>query len=700
MRSIKLKQLALTIFILFLIGLGVWKLNQPYRANTEEPAINAAELDTKIKLLWQRQIPTYRQYLVQRLQADDLEVLYTLELLLHNLVEYSRQTGDVATIREIIAVNEPAFDSLKTIDGHPQWICGSPCAPIRLEGQEYILASSQYLYLQASLLNGLAALSENELTLADKQYMEKITPILRDHYERWIYGPSIYTSWWSDCAPNERFNYIQTLEWKLAPPQTGYIYEYCKVTHDVEMLMAGGVIELLGANKQHPNIVKIDPSSATKLRQYPVRFADLLKARLKVTNLTDVNGAAKEGLVLDPGLFRQHHDWQFAGYTGATYPTAENKKIVDTVSWDVSHYRRLIHLFGSYRRHQNLLGVNFPTDKDLERQINQFAYAVFNGDKNLPLFKTFTDGSNGWYRVNYEGQVGVATKPFSQSIDVAVGGYGFWAAYHKDWYSIMAALYRYISNPDSPQLAKHYWVTDDRGSRDWENIYFLPSLLPLTKPPVNIINPSPSLTPSPTPNTSPTPAITVTPSTGGPKNDPPSPAMQPTMQPTPSPSPTPQIVANIPTNSPASMAASAATNSPAPQIPNMGGVADGDPGADVAGGTGSAGGTGQTSKTGDTTPSPTSQNAQNAKPTAVPTPARSSNVTISPSAANTAATTQIGQPTQDELTGSRNNPVDTGAAANNDISATKKEASEIGFLKMVLIGGQIVYTILFSWLLY
>lgn len=50
-------------------------------------------------------------------------------------------------------------------------------------------------------------------------------------------------------------------------------------------------------------------------------------------------------------------------------------------------------------------GIDFPQVADLEYIGNQYAYHVFEGDYKLAPFRSFFDGSDGWYRVGYwEGQ--------------------------------------------------------------------------------------------------------------------------------------------------------------------------------------------------------------------------------------------------------------------------------------------------------
>ena len=43
------------------------------------------------------------------------------------------------------------------------------------------------------------------------------------------------------------------------------------------------------------------------------------------------------------------------------------------------------------------------------------AYRVAEGEPDLPLFRNFLDGSNGWYRVNYADRMRTGTPPYGLS---------------------------------------------------------------------------------------------------------------------------------------------------------------------------------------------------------------------------------------------------------------------------------------------
>jgi hypothetical protein len=65
-------------------------------------------------------------------------------------------------------------------------------------------------------------------------------------------------------------------------------------------------------------------------------------------------------------------------------------------------YRIAIFLRTLYEN-RKATGVAFPQIRDIELVVNQYLYRVFNGDFERPLFRNNFDGSDGWFRVGYNG---------------------------------------------------------------------------------------------------------------------------------------------------------------------------------------------------------------------------------------------------------------------------------------------------------
>ena len=96
---------------------------------------------------------------------------------------------------------------------------------------------------------------------------------------------------------------------------------------------------------------------------------------------------------------------------------------------------------------------------------NQFAYRVFNGDFEYPLFSNYFDGTNGWYRVDYDKRKNFGYGPSDMSITAYSGGFMFWKDYNPDIKIIANSLYALIHTSNQEKLdflnqryEKNYWT--------------------------------------------------------------------------------------------------------------------------------------------------------------------------------------------------------------------------------------------------
>ena len=98
-------------------------------------------------------------------------------------------------------------------------------------------------------------------------------------------------------------------------------------------------------------------------------------------------------------------------------------------SWDLSHARRFVQVFRSFAEHADVLANERLGEDTIAALARQIAYAVFDGDFAHPRFRNFFDGSDGWYRVNYNERVGFAYAPGQMSGWFATSGYCRWERY-------------------------------------------------------------------------------------------------------------------------------------------------------------------------------------------------------------------------------------------------------------------------------
>jgi len=131
-----------------------------------------------------------------------------------------------------------------------------------------------------------------------------------------------------------------------------------------------------------------------------------IQSRLTETQLTDFVGNSVPGLNFDLGVWIDHRESNYTGYTGEAFPPLdqESNKAVNQGT-DLSHARRFVHVFETLYKNRDVTGLSFPNLETITRLSNQFAYGAFNKDFDRPLFYNFFSGVNGWYRVEYHNSV-------------------------------------------------------------------------------------------------------------------------------------------------------------------------------------------------------------------------------------------------------------------------------------------------------
>lgn len=114
-------------------------------------------------------------------------------------------------------------------------------------------------------------------------------------------------------------------------------------------------------------------------------------------------------------------------------------KALDTISTDVSHARRFNWYFETVKRFGVPFGI-YVSDDILQGWANNLAYRVSRGTSENPYFTNFSDGQDGWYRVNYDGGSGISRKffgyaPGDMDIHFVSGSYGMFGVYNPKIYT-------------------------------------------------------------------------------------------------------------------------------------------------------------------------------------------------------------------------------------------------------------------------
>lgn len=347
---------------------------------------------------------------------------------------------------------------------------------------ESILNSSQFLYLIAHAVNSFVALPQSDLTPNMSKFIKSYTPVILDHLQRWIFADNgstdlsdsigvFHTKGWG-CS-NGRFNHRDFLEKKLLK-EFGNLkpLSYCNAVRDLDMWIIAAAVEILAAQKKNPGLFPLDARQEKSYHDYFSIACRLLKDRLEQTSLNDFSGRPTSGYNLDPGVWTGYPDMRYAGYTGPVFPedNSNPKKIKmiidprdypvpDSISFDISHARRLVHVFETLHQNRIITRQQFPTRDILTGLANQAAYAIFNKDFKKPLFANYFDGSNGWFRVNYSGRCKFGYGPWDNSLNWTACGFGAWQKYQPDLAKVNEAVWTMIksTDPDTREFRKmHY----------------------------------------------------------------------------------------------------------------------------------------------------------------------------------------------------------------------------------------------------
>jgi hypothetical protein len=350
------------------------------------------------------------------------------------------------------------------------------------------LSRSQYLYLVSRALNVFTSIPRDRRTESINALIAKAPIVVYQHYSRWIFlEPTFSVTGWG-CHGSESlavskegrhyFTHAVFLRLKRKGKLRKDVKEpkYCNAVTDVDLWIVAGFVELLSANKNMPGMISLAEIGEGEVRDYLGNALRLIKSRLSKTKLRDFEGRRATGVVFDRGVWSEHPNNAYAGYEGEAYPTESDKKASSKISWDLSHARRFVHVFGTFYRNRDVTEQKFPTDKTMRRLANQYAYAAFNKDLSMPLFNNYLDGTNGWYRVGYMKRKGFGYGPSKLSPAGLTGGYGFWKEFNPDIDRINEALWNMVNSSDPAVQAhvEHFFYS----SEDDQN-YILLTFLPV-----------------------------------------------------------------------------------------------------------------------------------------------------------------------------------------------------------------------------
>lgn len=451
----------------------------------------------------------YREYftseLKKRLFEDrDVYVLYDIQIRgLQSFVEMTRRCKDTRQMAELVELLSPVFSQLKSVsetDSSTGWVCsgGSICTAYGLLEKEVPLCSAQFLGLLGALATSISEnIPPHKRTIAEKKFLSNAFNAMAVQVNRWF--TSAY------FASVERRHHITPADFKNG--RAGFYFSdkdlWClAILSDLSALHQLGI-------KPAGKDGKIAFESLLSKKAGIQKTFELFVIRTFLTPFSKGVTAS-----LDQGFMKHHFDHRYANYTGETIPVSwkegsdgkwemkthvewDSSYLVNDVSWDISHARRLVPALETFARNrENIKVVWGYADPSFDPKAFRLAFAnqivekIWNGDTKYPLFTNFWSGANGWYRVAYANQSGrrfSGYPPFGLTSSVPEGGYPVWGAFHPTLNTLFRSFYDMGKSGDAatksfvsqyyPQLFDK--ITDKTSTKQVISLSFLADLVEL-----------------------------------------------------------------------------------------------------------------------------------------------------------------------------------------------------------------------------
>ena len=416
-----------------------------------------------LRALWDEALPMLEKDLVGGLDAGDVKALYFLQLRTASALQWAALAGDAGLLRELAALHALAFPYAtererighyyvhRPGEGKPERIVevaqppGTRAWLGTAEGggtrPEQVLDSGQFLYGVARLVRALAGAGE-----AVEAFDAEAWSLLTGHLARWILpGPDAAgafqrTGWgcgWGDFGHAEHVENLLARRYGTgALPGVGRSPpRHCNVVTDVDLFVIAGAGEALLASALDPRRFPLEEGPRERLVAHVERGLQLVESRLAPTLIELPDGSRADGRVFDPGAFDAYRDMRYAGDADPAFPgwrakggeAAREPRPAEGLGWDLGHARRFALFADTARALADAGIVSSPIgEADLAGLGRQAVLGTWNGDAETPLFANYTDGSNGWYRVNYADRPGYGFGPYGFSRTVVQAGYGYW----------------------------------------------------------------------------------------------------------------------------------------------------------------------------------------------------------------------------------------------------------------------------------
>ena len=282
------------------------------------------------------------------------------------------------------------------------------------DGLEAVLHSAIYLAGATDIALAVAQRATPDRSEQFTSFARRISELALSHYTRWAFGPPHIWQVRGFGCDASGLDLVEFTQRRADRSLGNGRFSYCVAPTDLDMLLVIGISNLLRISKIAPELMALSSYDSDRLSSLLRLQTEYMASRLVWRPTIDPDGQSVSTVDFDPGAWASHEEWSYASDESPRFPvTRPNANI--SVGRDISHGYRIAWMAMTLAEHSEVAQLAADWNAVADALARQFGYFVVDLSTNVPKFRNYLDGSNGWYRVNYNGKMGFGYPPYGLS---------------------------------------------------------------------------------------------------------------------------------------------------------------------------------------------------------------------------------------------------------------------------------------------
>jgi hypothetical protein len=260
--------------------------------------------------------------------------------------------------------------------------------------RECQLCEAQFLHPAARLLHDVAQVPASQRTSAMNGFAREYARIIVDDYVLRLAYDAVVERYGLRADSRGLVGLWDALVSSVGGTQPSYR----RAMLDSDFWMLATTAEILAAANSDSTLVDLS-SRRVRLMRIVAAGTRLLAMKRHLHAAPSNSADTLSSISYFDGDFSDHPDMAYAGWNDSVAPRLADTARAPRASWDISHSYRIPITLRSLIDAQSATRAGYPDSSELRRVAKQYAFHALYYLRGFPLFHSFLDGSDGWYRV-------------------------------------------------------------------------------------------------------------------------------------------------------------------------------------------------------------------------------------------------------------------------------------------------------------